>query len=39
MYKMEKYYWDGVSVCGMCTPHMIWWSGFHKLTGAVHYAK
>jgi len=24
--KMETYYWDGVSACGMCTPHMIWWA-------------
>tara|TARA_R100000541_G_C1827510_1_gene73487 strand:- start:130 stop:333 length:204 start_codon:yes stop_codon:yes gene_type:complete len=25
-YKMETYYWDGVSVCGICTPQMIWWA-------------
>jgi len=40
MYKMETYYYALVSHTGrFLTVQMIWWSGFHKLSGAVYYAK
>lgn len=30
---MERYYYDGVSACGMVTDQMVWWAdGFEDRT-------
>lgn len=34
-YRMKRYYYDGVSSCGMCTPHLIWWALIVALQEAI----